>query len=148
MWFCVNNHMLRYSIVEFQRITGLNCAKIVEQEDDGVNMVEVVGRQKYTLQELEDLYMDEPKSFKYKFKMALLLILEGILLARDRTNTVRQTSINLLHNLEKFNTHLWGRVVYLETLDGLRRGVTKGKKKKVIICMDFHWPSKYDTYVK
>ena len=80
-----------------------------------VDMRDVVGHERCTNVRLEELFMKEPKDSPYKYKMALMIFIEGVLVAKDKKTMVNQHTINLVSNLELFESYPWGRYAYLQT---------------------------------
>ncbi len=125
MWFKVDGRILRFGLLEFACVTGLNC------EDNGfdlsppdkVSVKSFLGVSPCSVDQLEAIFLKEPKESKKKIIMAKLLNLEMVLFPRrtNRYRNVKEEHVSLACDLEKFEGHPWGRLVYEETIDSLMK---------------------------
>ena len=110
---------LRFSIREFCLITGLNCGELpfVDTKADGLVMEHFFGSPggpKMTIQDVYNRFKEHRELDNYKIKLALLLIVEGLLLGGDKKRLVKPLHVRLLENMDKFWAYPWGRVAYEE----------------------------------
>ena len=118
LWMVVNNVLLRYSLIEYTLITGLNCFRLADTaglqatnafkqrhwpQHKVVSLNDVFSRMKST----EAPYGDEKK------KMMLLLFIVGALMTNDkRIASIDQTYLDLVEDIDAFNQYAWGRVSF------------------------------------
>ncbi len=125
MWFKLDGRILRFSLLEFACVTGLNCE--VNGVDLGppetVSVKSFLGVSQCTVDQLEAIFLKEPKDSPKKLTMAKLLVLEMVLFPRwtNKYRLVREEFVSLACDLERFESHCWGRRVYEATIDSLRK---------------------------
>ena len=125
MWFKVGQHLLRFSLAEFCCVTGL------VYEDNGsdkstspqVDMEEFLGVSECSLDGLIAIFKKEPKVSPKKLSLAYLLLIEGVLLPQRKNYYVRQQYVDLVSDLVRLSVYPFGRLVYLETLSFLKKGM-------------------------
>ena len=125
MLFKIDGRILRFSLLEFACVTGLNCeiSGLDIGHPETVSVKSFLGVSPCSVDQLEAIFLKEPKESKKKIIMAKLLILEMVLFPR-RTNqyrNVKEEYVSLACDLEKFEGHPWGRLVYEETIDSLMK---------------------------
>ena len=118
LWMVVNNVPLRYSLMEYALITGLNCSSMPDTgsvqvtnafkqrhwpQHKVVSLTDVVSRMK----SIEAPYGDEKK------KMALLVFVVGVLMCNDkRIASIDQAYLDLVEDIKSFDQYPWGRVSF------------------------------------
>ena len=118
-WYEVGGKELRFSIQEFGIITGLNCGELPDVDSRGDSLVSrrffgTPSGPKTTVQDLYNRFKEHRVLDNYKMKLAVLLIVEGIILGGDKKRLVRPEHVRLLENMDRFWEYPWGRVAYEE----------------------------------
>ena len=84
-WYKVRGKYARFSMKEFALITGLNCSRPnpADMVDDK-KAVEALfnGRETVRVSELLTLFLTAQRESSYKMKVALLMVVEGVILDR------------------------------------------------------------------
>ena len=83
-------------------------------------------------EEYGGFFLKEPKDSPKKLTMAKLLVLEMVLFPRrnDKYRLVREEILSLACDLERFESHCWGRRVYEETIDSLMKVARANRKER------------------
>ena len=136
-WYDLQGQLLRFSMKEFALVTGLCCHRIQDNElnPDKNAVKELFDVQNLTLGELESLFMRTQLDSPLKYKMALLLILEGVILGVEKKVRISTGHVKLLADIDRFTKFPWGRVSYIETHQGLSSTV-KNRLETVEISRD------------
>ena len=149
---------IRYAIQDFALVTGLNCGQIVvvhhQVKGKGVRG-KGTGKLKLSSASpsIWDVLFgreDKPttswiidrlvKRKKYKdpltrLRLALLVLVEGILCPTSGTTNIRPEVVCMLDNLDEFLNYPWGRELLLVT-------AVQNLVHPVIMCYMTQWPSK------
>ena len=115
-WYDLGGQPCRFSMEEFRLITGLNCGMPDEEDSkqDKNAVFEFFGVRSITIANLLNKFLAYREDNVYKMKMALLLILEGVVLGGDKKRKVRPFHVKLTEDLDRFNNFPWGRSAYLD----------------------------------
>ena len=119
LWMVVNNVPLRYSLMEYALITGLNCSRLPDTvglpatnafkqmhwpQHKIVSLNDVVSQMK----SIEASYGDEKK------KLTLLLFVVSVLMTNDkRIARIDQTYLNWVEDINAFNKYPWGQLSFI-----------------------------------
>ncbi|KAG7564232.1 hypothetical protein ISN44_As10g010030 [Arabidopsis suecica] len=137
---------LRFSLVEFGNVTGLPCGEFPEEYDPDLSPKRVNGVKDYwdvligkdkntTLADLSVKFqalkgIESP----LKLPLALLLIVDGVLIANNQTHRPTYKYVQMLENIESFLSFPWGRESFLKTIQVMSPGRNKpsvgGAKRK------------------
>lgn len=143
IWFIFGGSPIRFSISEFERLSGLNCSKppaVKERKskrklmpgkywyklfDRGDVSVEwVVGRLKKHLVEDQDM----------RLRYAVLALIDGVLCPTSGRTKISPLHAEMSENLEIFLNHPWGTTSFMLTLKSIRaRGADKLMRKSTTI---------------
>ncbi len=136
-WYKVRGKYARFSMKEFALITGLNCRRPnpADMVDDK-KAVEALfsGREAVKVSELLTLFLTAQRESSYKMKVALLMVVEGVILGTDKNRHVRPWVVKLLEDMDKFYDFPWGWVSYEETHKSLSRSMARRMETKTTDC--------------
>ncbi|XP_022891251.1 uncharacterized protein LOC111406204 [Olea europaea var. sylvestris] len=132
----------RFSILEFALITGL---RYIEEEEARARIIPnkrlldlyFGGKGPVTPPQLEDAFRKCDHMLD-KFKLGLVYILESILRCRHRRISIDLFSLDVVDDIDAFNSFLWDRRCYSDTLHVFRRVHTMPKSER--------GDCKYDVY--
>ncbi|EOA12199.1 hypothetical protein CARUB_v10012789mg [Capsella rubella] len=110
MWTVFGGYPMRFSLFEFGAVTGLSCGEFPEDYDpestyeDADECYELIGAdRKSTLADLaktfEDPLTTDPEK---KLRLALLLIVDGVLIASSQTHRPTPRYVGMLHDIDSF----------------------------------------------
>ena len=150
MWMMVNSTPMRFSMEDYQMITGLNFTHVSDREkikDEASHNVrlatEFFGRKKINIDNLVCELEKKPvrtKKINYdKVKTALLLFLTGVLFGYEKKTPIEDWIVGLVDDIEVFDRFDWGVESYKCTLAALRKDV-KAK-------LEEHSKNKAKTYM-
>lgn len=124
-WYDLGGNCCRFSMKEFSLISGLNCGVPEEEDmDDEKGAVqELFGTPAIKISQLLHRFIAYREDNMFKLKMALLLILEGIVLGQDKKKNIRNLHVKLIQDMDRFNNFPWGRSAYLELHDSLANSI-------------------------
>ena len=95
-WYSIQGHHVRFSLQEFALITGLNCApppRDVMEGDHKDAIYQLFKKERVSLKDLERAWEHEKQtdsgSLMKKYKLALLVIVEGILFGLEKKTQIR-----------------------------------------------------------
>ncbi|CAA7035629.1 unnamed protein product [Microthlaspi erraticum] len=144
MWMAFGGKPIRFGLPEFAAITGLPCGPFEDEYEENdttstpegkVDSVwkEIVGDDpKTTIGDIADLFKEEKTllsmSDDRKFKLVLILIVDGVLVATHQYPKPTPKYVSMLADIQKFLQYPWGRESFISTLTTLRPEA-KGKKK-------------------
>ncbi|CAA7056616.1 unnamed protein product [Microthlaspi erraticum] len=142
LWMVFGGHPLKFSLAEFAQITGLPCGDIPKDVGNKIEKTpdatwrEIIGESADTTLTqicnlLEDKKTRESMSDDRKLKLALILIVDGVLIANLQHPTTKPTPryVTMLSDLQNFLQYPWGRESCLITIDSLRPALQPVKKK-------------------
>ncbi|XP_020882022.1 uncharacterized protein LOC110228609 [Arabidopsis lyrata subsp. lyrata] len=137
MWTVFGGQPLRFSLFEFGSVTGLPCGEFPEEYDpdffpkrvNGVNDYwdVLIGKDKNaTLADVSVKFqalkgIEDP----LKLPLALLLIVDGVLIANNQTHRPTYKYVKMLENIDSFLSFPWGRESFLKTIQVMRPGRNK-----------------------
>ena len=119
-WYKIQGRVMRFSMKEFALVIGMNCNDVERSDDnrDKQAIRDVFGVDKMTVGDLLVRYnvakMSETNPMK-RFKLALLVLIEDVLLGGDKKRKVRGWVVRLLQDVDDFLNYPWGRIVYEAT---------------------------------
>uniref|UniRef100_A0A0D3CXL4 DUF1985 domain-containing protein n=1 Tax=Brassica oleracea var. oleracea TaxID=109376 RepID=A0A0D3CXL4_BRAOL len=132
LWSVFGGNPLRYGLQEFWTVTGLNCASFPEgYHPDTVKPVvagkdEVWKRQfgkkmMVTIAEL-CLMLEEDKKMDHwkKIRIALIIIVDGVLIAHKQQARATPRYVKMLKNLKTFFAFPWGRESFMKTISCMK----------------------------
>ncbi|ESQ30769.1 hypothetical protein EUTSA_v10012362mg [Eutrema salsugineum] len=111
MWTVFCGQPLRFSLHEFQSITGLKCALFEEGYETPSSEISLKEPDRYWKRWIGD-NMDPDR----RLRLALLLIVDCVLIANHQTHTPTPRYVKMLDNLDEFLNFPWGREAFPETL--------------------------------
>ncbi|KAL5573722.1 hypothetical protein UlMin_023319 [Ulmus minor] len=141
LWFLVEGKPARFFIHEFAIVTGLVCTskpflaleervklkdRIRDEYFKGTTQIKVDDIQKAFRSLCDKEEGGKKKAEKEKdlttdrVKIALLYFMKGVLLRADPKRNVSTFHMNMVDDLDMFNSYPWGTVVYDTTVDSLR----------------------------
>ena len=134
-WYDLQGQLLRFSMKEFAIVTGLNCGNYQSHhlDEDKLAVKRIFGVQNINLAELETKFYQAGKEDPLKLKMAMLLILEGVVLGVEKNVQINTAHIRLLDDIDRFKSFPWGRVSYMKThksLDECVEATTQNSQRK------------------
>ena len=134
MWTVFGKDPLRFSLEEFGTITGLNCGAFPEayeapdHNQKGSNKQkgahkdpmwkEIIGKyNNITIVDLEDeLENDEEMDDERRFRLALIIIVDGVLIASQQIHRPTLRYVQMLGDVDAFLEFPWGRDSFLHTV--------------------------------
>ncbi|CDY23549.1 BnaC06g25180D [Brassica napus] len=132
LWSVFGGNPLRYGLQEFWTVTGLNCASFPEgYHPDTVKPVvagkdEVWKRQfgKKTMVTIAELclMLEEDKKMDHwkKIRIALIIIVDGVLIAHKQQARAIPRYVKMLKNLKTFFAFPWGRESFVKTISCMK----------------------------
>ncbi|EOA37657.1 hypothetical protein CARUB_v10012217mg [Capsella rubella] len=146
LWTVFGGQPLRFSLMEFGAVTGLDCSEFPEDYDPDYQHFPAPGEQCYwdnligddrkaTLADVSKVFED-PKvdDLQKKLRLALLLIVDGVLIASSQTHRPTFKFVEMLADVDSFLTFPWGRESFLKTISAMMPGkkiLTKPASKKL-----------------
>ncbi|XP_022869371.1 uncharacterized protein LOC111388796 isoform X2 [Olea europaea var. sylvestris] len=123
----------RFSILEFALITGLRCTGEEEVRTRIIPNKRLLnlcfgGKGPVTPPQLEDAFRRCDHMLD-KLKLGLVYILESILRCRHRRTSIDLFSLDVVDDIDAFNSFSWGRRCYTDTLHVFRRVHTMPKSE-------------------
>lgn len=121
LWTVFGGQPLRFSLVEFGRISGLPCGEFPDNYDPESHTVinaqdvpywkELIGDDLQTT--LADVFemlksSNDMPSWR-KLRLALILIVDGVLIATHQTHRPIPKYVGMLEDIDSFLTFPWGR---------------------------------------
>ncbi|AAG12807.1 unknown protein; 55998-51558 [Arabidopsis thaliana] len=132
MWTVFGGQPLRFSLVEFGSVTGLPCGEFPEEyepdffprRENGTNDYwnVLIGEDKNaTLADVSSKFqalkgIENP----LKLPLALLLIVDGVLIANNQTHRPTFKYVKMLEDIDSFLAFPWGRESFLKTIQIMR----------------------------
>ncbi|CAN6998958.1 unnamed protein product, partial [Brassica rapa subsp. trilocularis] len=125
LWFLIEKQPARFSIFEFQDITGLNCEPLPN------TMIDIC-----TLCQSPDVCRFWSR--EDQIRLCYLAILTGGLLALDRREAISPAKAKLLMDLKIFEQNPWGRVAFIELVQQIKDATAKKiKENSSYVCKGF-----------
>ncbi|CAA7042810.1 unnamed protein product [Microthlaspi erraticum] len=132
LWTVFGGNPIRFSLVEFKRVTGLKCGKFPRSEDDE----EGTGQPQTKPGEMSKMWTDlfnrkdssvtvddaiamlkAPDVAEWKrLPLALIILVDGVLLCRDKALYITPAYVDILCDIEYFLDYPWGRESYVMTI--------------------------------
>ena len=132
LWSVFGGNPLRYGFQEFWSVTGLNCAYFPEgYHPDTVKPV-VAGKDevwkrlfgKKTMVTIAELclMLEEDKKMDHwkKIRIALIIIVDGVLIAHKQQARATPRYVKMLKNLKTFFAFPWGRESFVKTISCMK----------------------------
>ncbi|KAK2648594.1 hypothetical protein Ddye_016083 [Dipteronia dyeriana] len=129
LWFYVGNEVIRFSAVEFCLVTGLTFGDSCESPSYITKHMDKRILQSYFRDGKVNVKMfanwfrnlgpDNNVSDDDMVKLALVLILEMTLVGKDDRNAIMYWTLQLVDDLDAFNSFPWGTFLYSRTFDFL-----------------------------
>ncbi|KAF8115352.1 hypothetical protein N665_0028s0014 [Sinapis alba] len=131
LWSLVSAYPVRFSLIEFEHLTGLNCGYIENLE----NPICEVTKEMTSFWERIGVYVDAgPTSKKIiracqrcqewsqddRIQLGYLVIFIGFIEGRKYSTAARASLARIVMDLEKFENYPWGRVAFKVLMDSLR----------------------------
>ncbi|KAF8094706.1 hypothetical protein N665_0355s0019 [Sinapis alba] len=131
LWSLVGADPVRFSLIEFEHLTGLNCEYIENLE----NLKCEVTKEMASFRECIGISVDAGPSSEQiirachrcqewsrddRMRLGYLAIFTGFIEGRKYSNATRVSLARLVMDLEKFENYPWGRVVFKVLMDSLR----------------------------
>lgn len=125
---------LRFSLAEFGRLTGLPCGEFeggyvadfqpTYKEEDYAYWDKLFGgRRNITIPEVAELVLeDKSLTQKRRFKLCLILIVDGVLIASSQPVKPTVKHVKRLENLREFLSFQWGRESFYWTVNSMIPG--------------------------
>ncbi|XP_024010573.1 uncharacterized protein LOC112085987 [Eutrema salsugineum] len=142
LWTVFGGQPLRFSLFEFQSITGLNCSLFEEGYQTPSSEVSLKEPDLYWRRWIGDdvkttcadiatwLRDDKEMSSDRRIRLALLLIVDCVLVANHQTHTPTPHYVQMVDNLEQFLKFPWGRESFIKILWSSRPPTATGAKLK------------------
>jgi len=145
IWFVYGGQPLRLSLMEFEQLTGLACAPLLSTTDLLAHTTHADGSAPYwykliggtledsTVDALVTLLKNEPEMSAWrKFRLALVVIVEGILLCRTQPVKPSIEVVKMVKNVEFFLHYPWGRHSFKRLLRMVKIGDYIEDKRSLI----------------
>lgn len=132
LWSVFGGNPLRYGLQEFGTVTGLNCdsfpegyhpntSKSVFAGKDGVWKKLFGDKKMITIAELcRMLEKDKKMPGWKKIRIALIIIVDGVLIAHKQVARPTPRYVSMLRNLKSFFAFPWGRESFLKTISCMK----------------------------
>uniref|UniRef100_A0A0D3D713 DUF1985 domain-containing protein n=1 Tax=Brassica oleracea var. oleracea TaxID=109376 RepID=A0A0D3D713_BRAOL len=131
LWSLVGPQLVRFSLLEFENLTGLNCEYIEDLErphcvvtKDLTSFLEMLGvyvEARPSTQEIIAAFERcEGWSRDDRKRLAYLAIFTGYIKGRKYSTPTRVTLARLVMELERFENYPWGRVVFKVLMDSVK----------------------------
>ncbi|ESQ50269.1 hypothetical protein EUTSA_v10002316mg [Eutrema salsugineum] len=142
LWTVFGGQPLRFSLPEFQDITGLNCSlfdegyetpssEVILKEPDIYWRRWIGDDVKTTCADIASWLRDDKEMpGERRIRLALLLIVDCVLIANHQTHTPTPRYVRMVDNLEEFFSFPWGRESFLKTVWSMRPPRVTGPKSK------------------
>ncbi|CAG7895522.1 unnamed protein product [Brassica rapa] len=126
LWSVFGGNPLRYGLQEFGTVTGLNCASFPEGYHPDTAKPVVAGKDevwkrlfgKKTMVTIAELclMLEEDKKMEHwkKIRIALIIIVDGVLIAHKQQARATPRYVKMLKNLKTFFAFPWGRESFLK----------------------------------
>ena len=122
LWFVFAGQPLRFSLTEFHEVTGLDCSPLPAERDLAAATTHAEGSAPYwysliggtlgsvTVKELLRRLKSEPAMPSWrKFRLALVVIVDGILLTRTHPVKASPEVVEMVKDIDFFLSYPWGR---------------------------------------
>lgn len=128
LWPVVSGNPFRFSIAEFQAVTGLPCAplpeKYVSPDFKFRNPAKdpcwkrIIGNDSHiTISELGDMLENDPfMPYERRLQLALIMIVDGVLIAHKQTARPTLKYVQMVDNVQSFLQFPWGRESFIKTI--------------------------------
>lgn len=128
LWSVFGSDPIKFGLKEFGTITGLPCGAFpvgytTEREDQSKAhkdpyWIQLIGKKKFpTIADLRHkLETDTTLSGGQKLRLALLIIVDGVLIAHQQSTRPTLKYVRMVEDVETFCLHPWGRESFLKTI--------------------------------
>ncbi|XP_024013367.1 uncharacterized protein LOC112087728 [Eutrema salsugineum] len=128
MWTVFGGHPLRFGLKEFGHVSGMPCGEFPDDydpDDQPTNVKrvdpfwkELIGNdKKTTLGDIGEMIVNDKKmSSERRLKLALLLIVDGVLIANTQVHKPTLKYMKMLEDLDSFFAFPCGREAFLKTI--------------------------------
>ncbi|CAA7041452.1 unnamed protein product [Microthlaspi erraticum] len=145
MWMVFGGQPFRFGLPEFEAITGLPCGEFEEDcieevspplgTDIDATWREIVSdNPNTTIDDIATLFKKpeemESMTDDRKFKLALIIIVDGVLLTKHQFPKPTARYVTMLSDVQTFLQYPWGRESFKATIETLRPA-PKGKKNQI-----------------
>ncbi|CAN7042845.1 unnamed protein product [Brassica rapa subsp. trilocularis] len=132
LWSVFGGNPLRYGLQEFGTVTGLNCASFPEGYHPDTAKPVVAGKDevwkrlfgKKTMVTIAELclILEEDKKMDHwkKIRIALIIIVDGVLIAHKQQACATPRYVKMLKNLKTFFAFPWGRESFVKTISCMK----------------------------
>ncbi|RID76404.1 LOW QUALITY PROTEIN: hypothetical protein BRARA_B03377 [Brassica rapa] len=132
LWSVFGGNPLRYGLQEFGTVTGLNCASFPEGYHPDTAKPVVAGKDevwkrlfgKKTMVTIAELclMLEEDKKMEHwkKIRIALIIIVDGVLIAHKQQARATPRYVKMLKNLKTFFAFPWGRESFVKTISCMK----------------------------
>ncbi|WZZ67341.1 hypothetical protein YC2023_078711 [Brassica napus] len=132
LWSVFGGNPLRYGLQGFGTVTGLNCASFPEGYHPDIAKSVVAGKDEVwkrlfgkkkivTIAELCRMLEKEKKMDHWKkIRIALIIIVDGVLIAHKQQARATPRYVMMLKNLTTFFAFPWGRESFLKTISCMK----------------------------
>ncbi|CAF2150442.1 unnamed protein product [Brassica napus] len=132
LWSVFGGNPLRYGLQEFGTVTGLNCASFPEGYHPDTTKTVVAGKDevwkrlfgKKTMVTIAELclMLEEDKKMDHwkKIRIALIIIVDGVLIAHKQQARATPRYVKMLKNLKTFFAFPWGRESFVKTISCMK----------------------------
>lgn len=132
LWSVFGGNPLGFGLPEFGTITGLPCGAFppgyipdmrppTDPREDPF-WVSLIGNKRFTT--IEDiahkLQSDRKMESWQRVRLALIIIVDGVLIAHEQKPRPTQTFVKMLEDLDVFFSHPWGRESFLKTINCMK----------------------------
>ncbi|KAH6824969.1 hypothetical protein C2S53_017917 [Perilla frutescens var. hirtella] len=147
MLFKINDDIVEFGAKEFAVMTGLRLGGSTETPSTSAFHSEVFNNKKplYFVdieKKLEPAHKACQDGSETSYKLALLLVVYGILLVKDRTSkAITLEYLHMVDDGQRFNNFPWGKVTYeflIKSMDQARSCLARAKRKEGRRAIDVH----------
>lgn len=134
MWFTFGGYPVRFSLVEFEQLTGLPCGPYPDKktlaaaqtpgDKESAYWYTLFGDVKnITIEEIVTMLKTQPSMPGWrKLRLVLLVIVEGVLICGTQPIRPSFPVVEMVKNLEVFYSYPWGRHAFEQTLRMVKVG--------------------------
>ncbi|XP_056864050.1 uncharacterized protein LOC130511192 [Raphanus sativus] len=132
LWSLIGPHPVRFSLIEFEHLTGLNCKYIENLDNPALEVTDELARfwelmgvdidaGPNTLQIIAACKRCQEWSRVDRMRLGYLAIYLGYIEEKKNSSATRANPVRLVMDLEEFETYPWGRLAFKWLIDSLKR---------------------------
>ncbi|CAN6821756.1 unnamed protein product [Brassica oleracea] len=128
LWSVFGSDPIKFGLQEFGTITGLPCGAFpvgytLDKEDESQankdpDWIKLIGKKRFTtIADLRNkLETDKNMPGKKKLQLALIIIVDGVLIAHQQTPRPTLKYVRMVQDVDTFCSHPWGRESFIKTI--------------------------------